>query len=217
MALAVGLIFFLLFYNNKTRLVLVLLFLCFFLLRQGFGGQAVSTFLRGNLFPTVENKLLLKDWSGMTRTTMWSETWQMLKDKPIYGAGLAGYQTAILPYHKAGWMEIFLYPHNIIFNLWSEVGLLGLLSFLLIVGWFFKQIFWNLGIRHFIGNWELGIGNFRTTITDKRLMLALASSMLVLLIHGLVDVPYFKNDLAVLFWVIISLPIILKNDKLEQD
>ena len=35
--------------------------------------------------------------------------------------------------------------------------------------------------------------------------------MTVLLIHGLVDVPYFKNDLAVLFWIIIGLIIINKK------
>jgi hypothetical protein len=26
-----------------------------------------------------------------------------------------------------------------------------------------------------------------------------------LLIHGLVDVPYFKNDLSLLFWLIVAL------------
>ena len=38
--------------------------------------------------------------------------------------------------------------------------------------------------------------------------------MVVLLVHGLVDTPYFKNDLSVLFWLIIGLGII--EDKIYQ-
>jgi ASC-1-like (ASCH) protein len=32
--------------------------------------------------------------------------------------------------------------------------------------------------------------------------------MAALLVHGLVDVPYFKNDLAILFWLIMALPLL---------
>ncbi len=208
-ALAAGLFFFLLFYNNKTRLILVLLFLCF----------SVSLFLFGDSFSAIKDKLLLKDWSGMTRITMWSETWQMLKDRPIFGAGLSGYQTAILSYHKAQWMEVFLYPHNIIFNFWSEIGLLGLLSFAAIVVLFF----WNLRIWNLLGNWKLSrfhrglltlseeIGNYDGTKINRVVFLAIASSMIALLVHGLVDVPYFKNDLSVLFWLIVGLTIVSRE------
>ncbi|MBU1180368.1 hypothetical protein KJ885_05475, partial [Patescibacteria group bacterium] len=34
-------------------------------------------------------------------------------------------------------------------------------------------------------------------------------AMSALLIHGLVDVPYFKNDLSILFWIIFSMPFII--------
>jgi len=33
--------------------------------------------------------------------------------------------------------------------------------------------------------------------------------MFVILIHGLVDVPYFKNDLAILFWLIFGIIFLL--------
>jgi len=196
-ALMCGLIFFLLFYNNKTRLVLILIFLLFFIL--------YSLFPNNDLFLTIENKLLLKDWSGITRRAIWSETWQMLKDRPIFGAGLSGYQTAILPYHKAAWMEVFLYPHNILFNFWSELGLLGLISFSLLIGWFFVTI-----IKFPISNSQFPI-KFQI-LNFKLIKLFTTSSMVVLLIHGLVDVPYFKNDLSILFWTIMALPIIINKD-----
>lgn len=135
--------------------------------------------------PKIKNELLLRDWSGHVRKTQWSETWTMLKDtstplgagRPIIGAGLSGYKTALAPYHKATYLEIFEYPHNIVLNFWSETGLLGLLVFLWIIILFFRNT------RHH----------------------AAIASMVVILIHGLVDVPYFKNDLAILFWIIYAL------------
>ncbi len=209
-ALAAGLFFFLLFYNKKTRLVLIL----FIILLSVFS----FLFLASDLFVSIQKKLLFKDWSGFVRTTMWSETWQMLKDRPIFGAGLAGYQTAILPYHKAQWMEIFLYPHNIIFNFWSELGLSGLISFVAIVILFFWNLFGNCKLsRRKVGIPTEASGkieNLKDAQSHRGLLLVMVSSMIVLLVHGLVDVPYFKNDLSVLFWTIIALPIIVKNDKL---
>ena len=35
--------------------------------------------------------------------------------------------------------------------------------------------------------------------------------MVGVLVYGLVEAPFFKNDLAVLWWVIIGLMMVLKN------
>jgi hypothetical protein len=35
--------------------------------------------------------------------------------------------------------------------------------------------------------------------------LGVACAFLTIIIHGLVDVPYFKNDLAVFFWVLLAI------------
>jgi uncharacterized ion transporter superfamily protein YfcC len=37
------------------------------------------------------------------------------------------------------------------------------------------------------------------------LILGLILTMLAVIIHGIVDVPYFKNDLAILFWLWLAL------------
>lgn len=123
----------------------------------------------------AEKQILFKEWSGKVRLVMWKETRQMLANRPILGAGLGAYPAAIKPYHKATWMEIFQYPHNILLNLWSEVGLLGVLAF--------SWILFNW-LRH-----------------GKKIALPIVAAILI---HGLVDVPYFKNDLAVLFWLLIA-------------
>jgi len=93
----------------------------------------------------------------------------MLKDgRLITGAGLANYQATVEPYHTQGifikdfsdpdaqrklvfneayrmahWqpLEIYLYPHNLVLNFWSELGLAGLLLFI----WIILKYFW-LGI-----------------------------------------------------------------------
>jgi O-antigen ligase len=74
------------------------------------------------------------------------------------------------------------YPHDIFLNFWLEMGLLGLISFggILIFAFEHKKI-------------------------PSSLILAAGAYLLIMLLHGLVDVPYFKNDLAVLFWFMISI------------
>ena len=83
-------------------------------------------------------------------------------------------------------IEPLLYPHNIIFNFWLEIGLAGLLAF----GWTIA-LFFNAGFS------QLRRGDWLT--------LGMMAAMVVILVHGLVDVPYFKNDLAALFWVVVGL------------
>lgn len=138
--------------------------------------------------PSLKNyfwqKATLSDFSGQIRKEMWQETLEMLKQKPILGAGLSGYQKAVAPYHKKSYIEIYLYPHNIFLNFWSELGLAGLIVFLWII-----------------------IKFFRTGLKNKNdiINISLNAAIVVLLFHGLVDAPYFKNDLSVLFWLLIGL------------
>ena len=37
----------------------------------------------------------------------------------------------------------------------------------------------------------------------------------MILVHGLVDVPYFKNDLSVSWWILFGLSIVLLKNKKE--
>ncbi|MDI3496571.1 MAG: hypothetical protein PWQ35_592 [Patescibacteria group bacterium] len=173
------------------------------------------------------NKLTLQDLSGEIRKQQWRETMMTLTGKSfILGNGLSNYQTTVAPFHQEGiffnrdkienfhsvlygnaelrakyWqpVEIYIYPHNIVLNFWSELGLLGLLGFLILI------------IKFLIKSFLLFIKN------NNFLALGLFSSMLVIIIHGLVDVPYFKNDLAALFFIILSLlaSLILDQKKIK--
>lgn len=148
----------------------------------------------------ITDKLLLRDWSGIVRKITWKETTEMLKNRPVFGAGLAGYKKIMLPYHRATAIEIFQYPHNLVLNFWSELGLLGLFAFGALVSVFFIKI------KKMAQNEAL-----------KPFALASGGAVAVMLIHGLVDVPYFKNDLSMLFWFLLAIPPIAQNIDQEEN
>ncbi|MFA6382478.1 MAG: O-antigen ligase family protein [Candidatus Buchananbacteria bacterium] len=130
--------------------------------------------------------LTFKDASSQNRLFLWQTGWQYLTDNSknsVLGAGLLGFAQIQNAQRDPLTLEPLLYPHNIILNFWLEIGLTGLLAFGWLIIKFFKQ----------------GFANYQL------ITLGLMSAMVAILIHGLIDVPYFKNDLAVLFWVIIGL------------
>jgi len=202
-----GIIFGLLYNKWSRRTVIAILIL-----------GAVALSINSGIRQDVYQKVTLQDTDGQIRKQLWRETWQMLTDNPrnfIFGAGLANYQQAIAPYHESGiyirnddpefdkmikisleyqqqvWqpLEIYLYPHNFLLNFWSELGLAGALLFMWVIVKFL-------------------ILDFRLMITDKKnraMAIGLLGAMMVIVVHGLVDAPYFKNDLAVLFWVLVAM------------
>jgi O-antigen ligase len=169
----------------------------------------------------VEDKLLLRDVSGQIRQQQWDETAEMLKDgRVLFGSGLSNYQNAIEPYHQEGvwiedyndpdWLkkinrdeefrkahwqpvEIYMYPHNFILNFWVEIGFGGLIVFLFLI------------IR-FIQNYK------KCPDESKEMYKILIIVLMAILVHGLVDVPYFKNDLSVFFWLIMGMGVVLSED-----
>jgi len=166
--------------------------------------------------------------SYQIRRAGWQEAKKMLLDgRIISGAGLANYQQAVAPYHQTGvfledyrdprWLdkilasaefrqknwqplEIYLYPHNIFLNFWTEIGLAGVLLFIWIIGKFLY-----LGFVNLFRNWKLEIRNSEGEKSNKFIVIGLMCSMIVIIIHGLVDAPYFKNDLAIMFWLLVAL------------
>lgn len=203
---AAGLVIFGLLANKKIRQMIIIALIIISV------GAAVCE-LAGN---SMIKNIVLTDLSGQIRKAGWADSWKMLKDgRLITGAGLGNFQNAVKPYHAEGiflkdfndpdshrklvsnkdyrdahWqpLEIYLYPHNIFLNFWSELGLAGLLLFIWII------------LKFFI----IGIKNLKTG-KNKHLILGLLGAMTAIIVHGLVDAPYFKNDLAVMFWLLIAI------------
>lgn len=147
-------------------------------------------FLLTPLKDPVKEEFLFRGVSGQLRISMWGETVEMLRSRPIFGAGLAAYQDIVRPHHILSWAEIYLYPHNLFLNFWSEIGLVGLASFLWLVVLFFRASWQTLKRHRGMDLWLVEI---------------ISASMLIIFIQGLVDVPYFKNDLAIFFWLLLGL------------
>ncbi len=122
------------------------------------------------------------------RLCLWEGTRDLLLDKPVFGAGLSGFKELYSQKYFTCDAEPLEYPHNLALNFWAETGILGLVVFFGILVVYFKNIKYQI-----------------SNIKYRWLALGFAAAMIYWLIHGLVDVPYFKNDLALEFWVIVGL------------
>jgi O-antigen ligase len=114
---------------------------------------------------------------------------RMLAHHPIFGSGLAGFASAINPYRN-GYAEQQIYPHNILLNFWSETGILGVVAF----AWLMIQTFVST-----LKGWLHGSPAWRPY------QLGVLLFLVAVLAHGLVDVPFFKNDLSLQFWAFLGL------------
>ena len=133
--------------------------------------------------PGFRTMIMLQDTSGDVRLTLWHGTINLLTHRPFFGAGLGSFPEIYEQYKMAKHTELLLYAHNIFLDFWVQFGILGLIWLIWLLIKFFYQNFKNLT---------------PTTIS-------IMAAMVAILIYGLVDVPYFKNDLSVLFWTILGL------------
>ncbi len=125
------------------------------------------------------------------RLTLWRSALNMLAHRPVFGGGLSGFKTAIQPYRDPGYHEDLIYPHNLALNFWSETGILGLAAF----AWLLVQVF------------RVSRRCLRGGPRPRTLGIGLLAMLIAVLLHGLGDVPYFKNDQALVFWALLAIPL----------
>lgn len=132
--------------------------------------------------------------SGVARKQIWVTSWAIISQHPIFGIGLNTFEQAYrleLPKHYFPPLEwLVAQPHNLYLALWLETGLLGLLSFFALFGyhaWYLVKKFFRQSEHRAIAICSLAV-------------------LIQILVHGLLDTPYFKNDLAILFLIIAILP-----------
>jgi len=130
--------------------------------------------------------------SVTNRESLYRQALEMLSHMPITGAGISGFPIRVAPYRPAGQI-IHLYPHDLWLTTWSELGLLGVIAF--------AVVFFGLLVR--------GLRALPASADLFRPLLWGAVGALVLyLVHGLFDSPYWKNDLSVEFWLIAALQVV---------
>lgn len=128
-----------------------------------------------------------------SRVMIWNASLEMIREHPILGTGPGNFQEtylALQPMFPPYLEWAVPHPHGIFLAFWLSTGLFGLIAFL----WLTFSVF-RIIIRSFLSS----------DTTEERLLPALLFSLLFsILVHGLVDTPYFKNDLAFIFWSIVA-------------
>jgi len=130
--------------------------------------------------------------SLVTRAHLWHATLDLIGAHPFTGAGLAGFQTAIGPYRAevhdlSG--QTHAYPDQLELDFWVELGVLG---FVALMGFLLELV------RYLAPAVRAGP-------RDHPWAAALTIAWVAVVIHGLVDSPYWKNDLAAEWWLLAAL------------
>lgn len=136
------------------------------------------------------------DVSTDVRLVMWKGAVRIIQDHPVLGTGLASFPEVYADYKEASHTEFFPNPDHLWLTLWIEMGLAGVVIFCMMMVRFFQ------GIRRTIR---------QSDAEQRALAIGLSAAMVVLLVHGLLDTPYFKNDLALQFWVLIGLAVVMRR------
>ena len=139
--------------------------------------------------------------SNSSRVQIWRYSLQIGAQQPLLGIGLGNFQDKIAQVSKddVGFIDNVLpyaiHPHNVYLAMWLNVGILGLIVFIVLIKDFFRSL-WSR----------------RSELFPVCLMAAMAAIM----IHGLFDTTYFKNDLSAIFWLIIALAEVLDVRAVSQ-
>jgi O-antigen ligase len=126
------------------------------------------------------------------RLQIWSDTLHMLRDHPIFGAGLRGYAIVMKPYVTTPKGLPELYAHDIFLSMWAEIGLLGLAAFVVMLA---------------ILLWKGWSAFSKTEGFTRALLWGTSAGFVAITVHGLFDTPYYGNDLSVEFWMLAALEI----------
>lgn len=140
---------------------------------------------------TITNIATRHDTSSDVRIVLWQGTWRLLEHRPILGAGLGGFPHYYSIYRLPQHTELLLFPHNIVLNFWVEIGLAGLVVVTILFFLAFRT-----GTR---------ILRQEPTSFARSCAAAALAALVILIAHGMVDAPFFKNDLAMQFFFLFGL------------
>lgn len=190
-ALAPVLLFIFGYYSWQNKKVMAL---CLVLLCAG-GAYLVNNPRFVQRTATIVSKV---DTSNTARFVFWNECYRIFQEHPVLGVGLG---QAKAEYKKTGKLtKFFTHAHSNLFQMLSENGLVGLLGYLLFVGYYFKKSF----------------GQF---ISQKyTTALIIASSTLALFIQGITEYNFGNSAVMKAFWLITGvLCVVIKlNEKFAR-
>lgn len=143
-----------------------------------------------------------------SRLMIWEASLKIIEKSPIIGIGPGTFQEAYLslsPFRKEPYLEwAVTQPHSTYFAFYLQTGIVGFLGFALIIFWFFSE----------------SKKTYRTHGNESAASYVFGVSCAVMayfLIHGIADTTYWKNDLSIMFWLLVGVVISGKNILLEKE
>lgn len=121
------------------------------------------------------------------RLIIWQEALKVFKNYPITGIGPGTFQDYFPSYPIWGVPQ----PHNLYLAFLIQTGIIGFIGFIWLLIQFFRKGFRVYGLKFTV---------------------LLMMVMICILIHGLVDTTYWKNDLSIVFWTIVGLMVVLRKN-----
>jgi len=174
------------YFKNKTSYIT--LAIIFFVLILAQAGTAKFENLKNLSYRSSFNSRLM----------IWRAALMIGRDNPVAGIGPGNFQKYYLDYRsRALGAEPYLEwavpePHNVFLAFWLESSVIGLAGFLLILSWFFKKA-------------EKIFKKTRQGRDGHSIAVVLCVLMAYVVFHGFFDTTYWKNDLSVMFWLILGL------------
>lgn len=123
------------------------------------------------------------------RLIIWQKALEVFKKYPLTGIGPGTFEDYFPPYPIWGVPQ----PHNLYLAFLIQTGIIGFVGFIWLLIHFFRN-----GLKLFIVHCSL-------------FTILLIMVMVYILVHGLVDTTYWKNDLSVMFWMFIGLMTVLEK------
>lgn len=123
--------------------------------------------------------------STIMRLNYWQETLEIIKAHPFAGVGPGNFN-----------LKMSRYAHNSYLQIWAQMGIFGLVSFIWIIVAVFKS----------------GFRNLKGSLYPKQAAALLAASS-VFLIHNFLDFTFFLPEVVFIWWVILGLTMV-KEEKL---
>ena len=124
-----------------------------------------------------------------TRVQIWDTAITMIKDNIILGIGLADFQrvySETIPYKYFPPYEWLVpEPHNLYLAFWLHLGLAGIIWLLVVLVFAISKLIKAIKSNQWETYW-------------------LSLSLLSIYLYGILDTPFWKNDLALLFILILS-------------
>jgi O-antigen ligase len=124
-----------------------------------------------------------------SRSMIWESAGKLVLDNPVWGIGPGNFQEKYLEYQKyfSPYLEWAVpHPHNLYLAFYLYSGIIGLAVFL----------------------WLMFLWIRRIILQRKDAIFLISLGIIIyFLLHGMLDTTYFKNDLAVIFWLAFFLPL----------